>query len=478
MTDTKPPAPFAARGVLSIAGVVAVAHVVAAVLGGDYWFDEVYMLAIGRHHLDWGSADQPPLTPALAAVADAVWPDSILLLRLSCIVATTGAVVVAALIAREMGCDRRAQVFVAAAQGTAFWAALAGHWLTPYTLEPVQWLLLLWLLVRWIRLRDDRLLLALGVVTGIAAMTKFQVLLVVGVLLAAIAVCGPRALLRRPATWAAAGIAALIASPTLWWQAVHGWPQLKMSAVVAEEAGPLYGGRSGIAVQLLLSAGVAMVVLAGYGLWRLLRDRELREYRFLAVTFVVLYVVFVVTGGRPYYLGGFYAALAAAGALGLQGRREAGRTRWRRTAWPAFAISAAVAVGALVLGVMLTRSGVDEQIAARTAQAYQRLPAEQRDRTAVVGESYIVAAYLDGHSTAYGLPRAYSTTRSYGFFPPPPDGTDRVLFVGSDPAKWRPYFETTTQVGEVSGEMKAWLLSDRRAGWGEIWPALQTLRVT
>ena len=35
-------------------------------------------------------------------------------------------------------------------------------------LEPVQWLLVIWLLVPWVRLRDDRLLLALGVVTGLA----------------------------------------------------------------------------------------------------------------------------------------------------------------------------------------------------------------------------------------------------------------------------------------------------------------------
>jgi hypothetical protein len=38
--------------VLPIAAAVGVAQLVAAVVGGGYWFDEVYMLAIGRHHLD------------------------------------------------------------------------------------------------------------------------------------------------------------------------------------------------------------------------------------------------------------------------------------------------------------------------------------------------------------------------------------------------------------------------------------------
>ena len=124
------------------------------------------MLAIGRYLLDWGSADQPPLAPALTALTDAVAPGSLFALRVPVVLATAGGVVVAGLIAREPACDRRAQGFSAAAQATGVWATLFGHWLTPYILEPVQWLLVIWLLVRWVRLRDDRVLLALGVVTA------------------------------------------------------------------------------------------------------------------------------------------------------------------------------------------------------------------------------------------------------------------------------------------------------------------------
>jgi hypothetical protein len=231
--------------VLSIAAAVAVAQLVAAAVGGGYWFDEVYMLAIGRHHLDWGSADQPPIVPALAALMDRVAPGSIIALRLPAVVATAAAVVVAALIARELGGDRRAQALTAGAQATALWITLACHWLTPYTVEPVQWLVLVWLLVRWIRVRDDRLLPVLGLVVGVAAETKFQVLLLCAVLAVAVLALGPRELLGRPMLWLGAGIAALIAVPTLIWQAVHGWPQLQMGVVVASEADALYRGRTG-----------------------------------------------------------------------------------------------------------------------------------------------------------------------------------------------------------------------------------------
>lgn len=435
------------------------------------------MLAIGRYHLDWGSADQPPLAPALAALMDAVAPASQQALALPAALATGCAVVLAGLIAREFGCDRRAQVVTALAQATGLWTSLAGHWLTPYALEPAQWLLLMWLLIRWVRLRDDRLLIAFGCIAGIAALTKLQVILLCSVLLVAVAVAGPRELLRRPMLWLGGAIAAVIASPTLIWQKVHGWPQLQMASVVRGEAEALYGGRAGIAVQLILFAGVLGVALVGYGLWRLLRDDEMREYRFLAVAFVILYVMFVAAGGRPYYLVGLYAPLAAAGALGFARRREHGKGR-RWPAWLAVASSTGLAVGALVLSVTITRSDVGERIAHRTADTFHALPVDQQQRTAVVGESYIVAAYLDGYSDRLGLPEAHSLSRSYGYFAAPRPELDSVLYIGRDASSLRDYFDTSRQVAEIGDDMHAFVLTGRRQSWESIWSHERTLTVS
>ncbi|WP_158894910.1 glycosyltransferase family 39 protein [Amycolatopsis anabasis] len=474
--------PFARKAVLSIAAVVAVAQFVAS-FAGRYWFDEVYMLAIGRHHLDWGSADQPPLTPLLAALMDAVAPGSIVALRLPAVLATAAAVMVAALVARELGGDRRAQAMTAGAQATALWITMAGHWLTPYALEPLQWLVLVWVLVRWLRLHDDRLLLALGVVVGIAAETKFQVLLLCAVLLLTVLVFGPRQLLRRPMLWAGAGLGVLIAAPTLVWQARHGWPQLRMGAVVASEAEKLYGGRPEIALSLIFLAGVAGTVLSLYGLWRLLRAEELRSYRFLAVTFLALFVFFVATLGRPYYLGGLYGPLAAVGALGLQRRRDTGGIRGHWVVWPAFVLSAAVAGGMLVVGSTATNKSGDrgDTIARRTAAAYHALPDQDRQRTAIMGGSYIIAAYIDGYSTQYDLPRSHSSNRGYGYFPPPPETQDQVLYIGPNPDELRPHFTNVRKIAEGgpdTPEASVWLCTGKHELWASLWPHLRNLSVS
>jgi hypothetical protein len=199
-------------------------------------------------------------------------------------------------------------------------------------------------------------------------------------------------------------------------------------------------------------AGLAGLVLGAYGLVRLLLADELRAYRYLGVTFVALCVVFVATAGRPYYLAGLYAPLAAAGALGLQRRREAGARQRRWLVWPAWLAAVAVAVGILVVSVSITRSDV--------------------------GESCIVAAFLDGVAPKYHLPTSYSTSRSYGYFPPPPPDHDVVLYVGAEPDRLRPYFSDARRVADAGDVMHAFVLTGQQVPWTVLWPHLRTLTVS
>jgi hypothetical protein len=150
--------------------------------------------------------------------------------------------------------------------------------------------------------------------------------------------------------------------------------------------------------------------------------------------------------------------------------------------WPAFALSAAAA------GVMLSTSvdavaesdDVGERIAQRAAAAYHALPPGEREDTALLAQSYIVAAYLDGYSTRYGLPEAHSGNRGYGWFPPPPETADSALYVGTSADEVRPWFRDVRRVddgGPDARESSVWLCTGRQEPWAEIWPRLRTLTV-
>ncbi|RSD10444.1 ArnT family glycosyltransferase [Amycolatopsis eburnea] len=474
---TRPKTAFATGPVLVVAGLAGLALLLTS---GRYagGFDELYFLVAGRDHLDWGYFDQPPLIPALAAAMDWLAPGSLVALRLPMTLAAAAGVVVTALIARELGGGRGAQVMAAACYATSG-IVIASHWLATYVLDPFLWTVVSWLLVRWTRTRRDGLLGWAGVVTAVSLETKFLIpALWAAVLLAALWL-GPRELLTRPKLWLGAAIAVAATVPTLVWQAAHGWPYTHMSDVVAAE----FPGYGSFARDALLGAGIGAGVLAlVYGVWRLLRSPELRPYRYLGVAALGVAVAVLVLHGRANYVTGLYAVPFAAAATELT-RRNLVRW-WKAVVWPVFAFSAVVTLAALPVWPATARTSYgpfqlgsafaqgelpQQELAKAIGQAYAALPADVRARTAVYAEIYPFAAVTEFYGAPYGIQRVYSGHRGYWYFGPPPESADAVLFAGFDPGQLRPYFAHETTV--VDGLL--WEYDGRTAPWRDVWPALK-----
>lgn len=86
-----------------------------------------------------------------------------------------------------------------------------------------------------------------------------------------------------------------------------------------------HGGRSCLLQVLLLGPPLAVVWVAG--LISLLRSQQLMLVRFFAWAWLTLAVVFMASGGKPYYLAGLLPVLTAAGALVTDGWLARGRAR-------------------------------------------------------------------------------------------------------------------------------------------------------
>ncbi len=477
--------------VLAMAGAVGLLLLVTSGRYG-YFGDELYFLAAGRH-LAWGYADQPPALPLLAHLVDALAPGSLVVFRLPATLATAAGVVVAALIARELGGGRHAQVLTAGTFAISGQLLGTGHYLATSTFDPLLWTVLCWLLVRWVRTRADGLLVWAGVVTAVAVNVKFLVLafwLVAGI---CVLVFGPRGLLRRPLLWAGALIAAAGAAPTVVWQAAHGWPQLEMNAAISAEVEQVYGGRLMFLPGMLAGAGIVVgAVLLLYGVWRLLRSPELRAYRFLGAATAGLTAVFLATGGRSYYVAGMFAVCWAAAAVSLEAGAAARWWRWVAT-WPVYAVSALIAVPFALPVVPVSWLGRAPapgfataeigwpDVAASVARAYRQVP--DPARTAIVTGFYWHAAALDRFGRPLGLPEPYSGSRGYWDLGTPPEGSRDVLFVGDDPAVLAGHFAAITPAGRIDdgpgfGQGTAlWLATGRAGPWSAVWPRMRDLGV-
>jgi hypothetical protein len=323
-----------------------------------------------------------------------------------------------------------------------------GHLLSTSTFDLLAWTAITWLVVRAVRRDEQRLWLVAGVVLGAGLLNKPLPAFLAAGLLAGVLIAGPRRLLRNPYVWGGAAIALVLWSPWIVWQADHGWPQLDVSRAIA--GGGSASSEAWWAIVpfqfLLVSPVLAPVWIAG--LVSLFRGAS--ELRFLAWAWVVLAVVFMASGGKPYYLAGLMPVLLAAGALstdnwlGKSGRRK-------------LALGAAVAVSAAVSAVislpLLPASSTDPVIAMnddvgetigwpQLARQVTAIPHNAVIFTANYGEAGAVERFTDR--------RAYSGHNAYGDWGPPPDShAGAVVTVGLDPAYADKHFTGCEQQGRI-----------------------------
>ncbi len=486
------------RGARATAPVLAIAGAVGLLLlvtSGRYGYhrDELYFVEAGRH-LAWGYPDQPPLTPLLARLMDTIGPGSVTVLRLPSIVGAMLVVLLTAALAREFGGRAFAQVLAALAVGTGVYALVVGHLLSTSSIDLLAWVTITWLVVRILRTGDQRLWLVVGAVTGVGLLNKHLVLfLVIALLAGAVLVPAARQQLRSPWLWAGVLVAVALWAPNLVWQATNDWPQLELAGDIREEYDVTGERIAFIALQLVLFSPVAML-LAVFGLLHLWRDPKLSPYRLLAWAWLALLLLFFVTGGKGYYLGGLYPALIAAGAVGVEQR--IGERRGRKIGWVAAVVVAAIIGMPIALPVLPASTlasspyaGPAEDaletvgwpaFAAAVEQAYNQVPAGRRESAIVFTGNYGEAGAVALYGRNGRLPPAASGHNGFGLWGPPADDAGPVILVDAS-GGWRDEFENCAAAATIDNGQgvdneeqggTVWLCDGPRGGWEAAWPRL------
>jgi hypothetical protein len=475
--------------------------VVLVAVSGRYGYhrDELYFLAAGRH-LAWGYPDQPPLVPFLGRTMSELSAGSVMVLRLPSALAAAGIVVLTGLLARELGARREAQLLAAASMATASLLLAAGHLLSTTTYDLLAWAALLWLVVRILRTGDDRLWVAVGLVAGLGLLDSDLVAFLIAALVVAIGLAGPRRTLASPWVWVGGSLAAAMWAPYLVWQAAHGWPQLTVSRGIARGSSGTSEPRARfVPLQLgLVSPYLAPVWIAG--LVRLLRDKALGWCRPIGWAYVILGAAFVVTGGKPYYLGGMFPVLLAAGAQPSVDWMNRARPRLRRAV-----IAGAVGLSA-VGSVLITLPVIPVESLHRTpvvsfnydtgetvawptyvgevAGVYRHLDVGKPSGAVILTSNYGEAGAVDRYGSAWGLPRSFSGHNGYWYWGPPPPSVRTVLAVGFGRSFLERFFgdvrletrlDNHLAVSNQEQNAPVWLCTELRGSWPTIWPRLQSL---
>jgi len=479
--------PLATRPVLAVAGALATVELA---LAGRYGYhrDELYFVVAGEH-LDWGYVDQPPLTPLLARLSSEVFGDSLVALRVLPALMAAVIVLVTALVARELGARRAAQTLAAACAAASGLVLVVGHMLSTATGDVLAWMLLIWLALRLLRTKDPRWWLPIGLVAGVALLNKYLVVLLLLGLLVGLLVHGPRSVLRSRRLPVGVLLAAAVVAPNLWWQATHDWPQLTVAGGISEDDG--VENRVMFVPLQLLQLSPLLVPFAVAGAVAVWRTRWARP---LVTAYVAIAVVVLVTGGKPYYALPPVLAFVAAGCQPVLDRvRGTGHRGAARTD----VVLAAVTSALFTLPVLpadhldLVNAVNQEQgeqvgwpeLAAQVADAWERIPAAERDRAVLFVTNYGEAGALRRYADEHDLPPAYTGHMSFADWGGPPDTKDGpVLLVHVPEAPIERFFTGCRQVGEVDnghdldndeqGAVIA-LCDGPTRPWSELWPDLR-----
>ena len=449
--------------------------------------DELYFVAAGQR-LAWGYPDQPVFTPLLARLATELAPHNLLVLRLPSLMAMALLVLCAAAFARLLGGGRAAQVLTASTIAASVITVTLGHRLSTATFDTLAWTAVL--LVVGHALHDDRprLWLVAGLLAGLGLNNKTAVVvLLFAILLGVLLVPACRAQLRTPYPWLGGVIAILLWLPNLGWQFMNGWPVLGLGADIAEEFGGV-AGRLGLLLQASAMFSPLIAIVWIYGLVQLFREPGWLRLRPIAVAFLVAAVIFVIAGGKGYYLAGAIVPLVAAGCTALaaswSGRRLVAAgvvlALSAAVAWPAFVPMLPVRTYAASFYPALDSDQLETigwpEFADTVRATVDSLPAAQRTRAVVFTRNYGEAGALDW----YGLGRpTFSGHNAFGDWGPPSEGAGPVIVVGlADPTA---NFADCRVAAMINNDADAdneergqpiWICSAPQGGWAVQWPRL------
>jgi 4-amino-4-deoxy-L-arabinose transferase-like glycosyltransferase len=426
---------LATKGLFALALTTVLLHWIGARYG--FHRDELATLDDARH-LAWGYVAYPPVTPFFAHLSLAMFGASLAGFRFFASLAQATTVVLAGLMAREMGGGRFAQL--AAALAAVPFCLGAGALMQYVSFDSLCWVLIAYFVVRLAKTEDPRWWVAIGTSIGLGMMSKYAIgFLVLGVVFGVL-VTPMRRYLRNPWLWLGVGVSLLIFLPNLIWQAQHHFISLDFLRHIHERDVRIGRTKDFLPDQLKLTLFAFPLALAGL-YWTLIAD-EGKRFRMLGWMYAVPLILFVIAKGRGYYMGGAYPMVYAAGAVcaeqWLSSMRRGWRSAWQTAIWVALTADA-VLVGVITVPLAPVNSPVWKfavknngdlreelgwpELTQEVARIRDSLSASEQAQVGILAANYGEAGALNLYGPAYKLPTARSGINSFwqrGYGDPPP----------------------------------------------------------
>jgi hypothetical protein len=466
-----------------------------AVVGNRYGFhrDELAFLDDARH-LAWGYPAYPPVTPFFGRISLFLFGTSLVGFRLFASLAYGATIVLAGLMARDLGGKRNAQFFAGA---LCLPFVIGGGALMQYvSLDFLAWVLTAYFVIRLLKTEDPRWWLAIGAGIGFGLLSKYSMCFFAAGIVVGLLFTGARRYLKCRWLWFGVAVALIMFLPNLLWQVQHQFVSLDLLRFI-HARDVRRGDVSGFLPDQLRNTFLPLVLA---GLYFYLFSRHGARFRMVGWIYVTTLLILLLAKAKGYYLYPAYPMIWAAGAVWAEGwltnmRRSAAVTIWSIT-WTLVALSA-IATVAFFLPVAPVNSrwfeislaaGQSEfraefgwqEMVQEIARIRDSLTPEERAHLGILAENQGEAGAVNLYGTQYGLPRAISGINSNwerGYGNPPPQ---TLIVVGETREAADQNFEACRLAGHLwnrygvkTDEMEwspdIFVCGPPRLGWPEFW---------
>ena len=327
----------AIRAALLFATIKFLIHIAATLwqrhIGFGYFRDEFYYVMCGRH-LAWGYVDHGPVVAVQARMAETLFGDSLLGIRMLSAVAGAIRVFLTGILCWSLGGRRAAQGLAMLMMLLApLYLSMDGY-LSMNSWESAFWMTSLLAIIMVLRGGSAWFWwTVLGVAAGIGLLNKPSEVFFLGTMGVALLVSPQRRVLfTRQAAWGIA-LLCLIALPNLVWQIHNHWATLEFLHNDKVQGKNIRFSPPAFVLNQVLVLGVIGAFVWVAGLVHLLRQRD---RRWIGLTYLLLLALMITMGAKDYYFAPIYPVMFAAGGIAWE-RRYALRKRVaqnRLIGWP------------------------------------------------------------------------------------------------------------------------------------------------
>lgn len=445
--------------IISVLGLLYVA--VQLFTGANYsiFRDELYYIACANHPAV-GYVDQPPISALILMTWKSIFGDSLISIRI--LPAISGALLmfVTALITSEMGGKKFAQVLAVLCVMLAPGYLGINSFYSMNSFDLLFWALLMYVLVRIINTDNSKLWLWFGLIAGIGLMNKISVMFLLAGLAPALLIVPERKYFAYKKLWLGALTAFVIFLPYIIWNIFHDFAAIEFIRNASQMKNVSIPVSTFFFAQILeMNPLIAIVWITG--LITLFTSRKLKKYRLFGFMYIIIYLIFALQNGKPYYLFPVYPVLISAGAVSIVNFSEF------KLKWIKYAVTVIIIIGGILLAplaipilqpdsfiayqnfigvkppnaehgreALLPQHLADrfgwEEMVNKIAGIYNNLSESEKIRTGIYAQNYGEAGAIDYYGKKYGLPNAMSGHNSYWFWGYENEYVSTLIIIGGD----------------------------------------------